>query len=57
MKLLANASGQEEQIGYALNLRYLQDGWTPELRGHTSDGLCFPETTKAARDLPIIWPT
>ncbi len=32
MKLLANASGQEEQIGYALNLRYLQDGWTPELR-------------------------
>ena len=32
MKLLANASGQEEQIGYALNLRYLKDGWTPELR-------------------------
>ena len=32
MKLLANASGQEEQIGYALNLRYLEDGWTPELR-------------------------
>ena len=32
MKLLTNASGQEEQIGYALNLRYLQDGWTPELR-------------------------
>lgn len=32
MELLANASGQEEQIGYALNLRYLKDGWTPELR-------------------------
>ena len=32
MKLLANASGQEEQIGYALNLRHLKDGWTPELR-------------------------
>ena len=32
MALLANASGQEEQIGYALNLRYLKDGWTPELR-------------------------
>jgi len=32
MQLLANASGQEEQIGYALNLRHLKDGWTPELR-------------------------
>lgn len=32
MALLAKASGQEEQIGYALNLRYLKDGWTPELR-------------------------
>ena len=32
MELLKNASGQEEQIGYALNLRYLRDGWTPELR-------------------------
>lgn len=32
MKLLANASGQEEQIGYALNLRHLKNGWTPELR-------------------------
>lgn len=32
MELLANASGQEEQIGYALNLRYLKNGWTPELR-------------------------
>jgi len=32
MKLLTNASGQEEQIGYALNLRFLEDGWTPELR-------------------------
>ena len=29
MKLLTNASGQEEQIGYALNLRHLKDGWTP----------------------------
>lgn len=32
MALLTNASGQEEQIGYALNLRYLKDGWTPALR-------------------------
>jgi len=32
MKLLTNASGQEEQIGYALNLRHLEDGWTPKLR-------------------------
>jgi mono/diheme cytochrome c family protein len=32
MKLLTNASGQEEQIGYALNLRHLKDGWTPKLR-------------------------
>ena len=32
MKLLANASGQEEQIGYAINLRHLKKGWTPELR-------------------------
>ncbi|MEO0415614.1 MAG: hypothetical protein AAF226_11745, partial [Verrucomicrobiota bacterium] len=32
MKLLTEASGQEEQIGYALNLRYLTEGWTPELR-------------------------
>ncbi len=32
IELLANASGQEEQIGYALNLRYLKDGWTPEAR-------------------------
>jgi putative heme-binding domain-containing protein len=32
IKLLTNASGQEEQIGYALNLRYLKVGWTPELR-------------------------
>lgn len=30
--LLAKASGQEEQIGYALNLRHLENGWTPELR-------------------------
>lgn len=32
MALLTNASGQEEQIGYALNLRHLKHGWTPELR-------------------------
>ena len=32
MKLLTNASGQEEQIGYALNLRHLKNGWTPQLR-------------------------
>ena len=32
MKLLAEASGQEEQIGYALNLRFLKHGWTPALR-------------------------
>ena len=32
MALLTEASGQEEQIGYALNLRRLKDGWTPELR-------------------------
>lgn len=32
MALLAGASGQEEEIGYALNLRYLKNGWTPELR-------------------------
>ena len=32
IELLANASGQEEQIGYALNLRYLHNGWTAELR-------------------------
>ncbi|MDF1741632.1 MAG: c-type cytochrome [Verrucomicrobiales bacterium] len=32
MALLMGASGQEEQIGYALNLRHLKQGWTPELR-------------------------
>jgi putative heme-binding domain-containing protein len=32
MKLLTEASGQEEQIGYALNLRHLKQGWTPALR-------------------------
>ncbi|MDA7922814.1 heme-binding protein, partial [Verrucomicrobiales bacterium] len=32
MALLTSASGQEEQIGYALNLRHLKHGWTPELR-------------------------
>ncbi|PHS03321.1 MAG: hypothetical protein COA78_18365 [Blastopirellula sp.] len=32
MALLANASGQEEQIGYALNLRHVKKEWTPELR-------------------------
>jgi putative heme-binding domain-containing protein len=30
--LLRGASGQEEQIGYALNLRHLKNGWTPKLR-------------------------
>ena len=30
--LLENASGQEEQIGYALNLRHLKTGWTSLLR-------------------------
>ena len=30
--LLREAAGQEEQIGYALNLRHLKQGWTPELR-------------------------
>ncbi len=32
MQLLAEASGQEEQIGYALNLRHLEQGWTPKHR-------------------------
>ena len=32
MELLTNAAGQEEQIGYAINLRHLKNGWTPELR-------------------------
>ncbi|NNC86855.1 MAG: c-type cytochrome [Akkermansiaceae bacterium] len=32
MALLEKASGQEEQIAYAINLRFLKDGWTPELR-------------------------
>lgn len=32
MKLLAEAAGQEEQIGYALNLRHLKHGWTPKQR-------------------------
>ena len=32
MKLLTEASGQEEQITYALNLRHLKKGWTPQLR-------------------------
>lgn len=32
MKLLGEASGQEEQIAYALNLRHLTQGWTPQLR-------------------------
>ena len=30
--LLVEASGQEEQVGYALNLRHVKTGWTPELR-------------------------
>jgi putative heme-binding domain-containing protein len=32
MALLEKASGQEEQIGYALNLRHVKKGWTPEMR-------------------------
>jgi putative heme-binding domain-containing protein len=32
MDLLRSASGQEEQIGYALNLRHLKTGWTSMLR-------------------------
>ena len=32
MALLNEASGQEEQITYAMNLRHLKKGWTPELR-------------------------
>ena len=32
MALLNDASGQEEQITYAMNLRHLTSGWTPELR-------------------------
>jgi putative heme-binding domain-containing protein len=32
MALLENASGQEEQIGYALNLRHVKHGWTPKMR-------------------------
>ncbi|MCP4885054.1 MAG: DUF1080 domain-containing protein [Planctomycetaceae bacterium] len=32
MALLNEASGQEEQITYAMNLRHLKEGWTPELR-------------------------
>ena len=32
MALLRGASGQEEQIGYALNLRHLKSGWTSLLR-------------------------
>ncbi|MFK8115658.1 MAG: heme-binding protein [Rubripirellula sp.] len=32
VELLVDAGGQEEQIGYALNLRHLKTGWTPKLR-------------------------
>ncbi|MGB1925652.1 MAG: family 16 glycoside hydrolase, partial [Rubripirellula sp.] len=32
MALLNEASGQEEQITYAMHLRHLKEGWTPELR-------------------------
>jgi putative heme-binding domain-containing protein len=32
MKLIANAPTQEEQMNYALALRVLKAGWTPELR-------------------------
>jgi putative heme-binding domain-containing protein len=32
MSLLENAPGQEEQIAYALNLRFIRKGWTADLR-------------------------
>jgi len=32
IELLLDAPGQEEQIGYALNLRHVKVGWTPQLR-------------------------
>ncbi len=32
MSLLENAPGQEEQISYAINLRFMKKGWTAELR-------------------------
>ena len=32
MALLSEASGQEEQIGLALNLRHVKQGWSPALR-------------------------
>jgi putative heme-binding domain-containing protein len=32
LMLLEKASGQEEQITYAMNLRFLTKGWTPKLR-------------------------
>ncbi|MCH2059419.1 MAG: c-type cytochrome [Verrucomicrobiales bacterium] len=32
MSLLENAPGQEEQIAYAINLRFIRKGWTADLR-------------------------
>jgi putative heme-binding domain-containing protein len=32
MKLLAETPNQEEQVGYVMELRTIQKGWTPELR-------------------------
>ena len=30
--LLENSTSQEEQITYAMNLRFMKEGWTPALR-------------------------
>ncbi len=32
MKLLETSTSQEEQITYAMNLRFIQEGWSPPLR-------------------------
>ncbi len=32
LALLESATGQEEQITYAMNLRFMKEGWTPALR-------------------------
>ena len=32
MKLLENSTSQEEQITYAMNLRFMREGWSPPLR-------------------------
>ena len=34
MRLLENSTSQEEQITYAMNLRFIKDGWSPHLRLH-----------------------